>query len=91
LSARLFAAEDCVEEGVDAAAVLDVAADVDPAAELLLPLASAAPTGKSKPPSTPGGAVLEPVLAAAALYAASVLPPELLHRKNIVSKIAHLH
>lgn len=81
LSARLFAAEDFVEEGVDVAAVLDAAADVDPVAELLLPLASAAPTGKSKPPSTPGGVVLEPVLAAAALYAASVLLPELLHRK----------
>jgi hypothetical protein len=75
LSARLFAAEDFVEDGVDAAAV------VDAAAELLLPLASAAPTGRSKPPSTPGGVVLEVVLAAAALYAARVLPPELLERK----------
>jgi hypothetical protein len=81
LSARLFAAEDFVEDGVDAAAVVDPAAEVDAAAELLLPLASAAPTGRSKPPSTPGGAVLEVVLAAAALYAARVLPPELLERK----------
>jgi hypothetical protein len=78
LPARMFPAEDFVEDGVDAAVV------VDAAAEPLL--AMAAPTGKSKPPSTPGGLVLEPVPAAAALYAASVLLPELLWTKH--SKLA---
>jgi hypothetical protein len=78
LPARMFPAEDLVEDGVDAAVV------VDAAAEPLLPLllAMAAPTGNSKPPSTPGGLVLEPVPAAAALYAASVLPPELQWTKH---------
>jgi hypothetical protein len=49
--------------------VVDAAEEVDEAAEPLSPLllASAAPTGRIKPPSTPGGDVLEPVLAAAAL------------------------
>jgi hypothetical protein len=74
----MLAAEDFVEDGVDAAVVVDAAAE--PPLPLLLPLllAIAAPTGKIKPPSTPGGVVLEPVLAAAALYDASVLAPELL-------------
>jgi hypothetical protein len=64
LPARTFAAEAEVED------VVDAAEEVDEAAELPLPplpLASAAPTGRIKPPSTPGGDVLEPVLAAAAL------------------------
>jgi len=53
--------------------VADAAEEVVDAAELLLPLppllllAMAAPTGRIKPPSTPGGDVLEPELAAAAL------------------------
>ena len=48
---------------------MDAVEEVDEAAELppLLLLATAAPTGRIKPPSTPGGDVLEPVLAAAAL------------------------
>jgi hypothetical protein len=62
LSLRMFvAAEDFVDDGVDDAA------EVDAVVELLLPLAIAAPTGRIKPPSTPDGDVLEPVLAAAAL------------------------
>ena len=61
--------EAVVEDVVDAAEeVVDAAEAVDEAAELLLLLpASAAPTGRIKPPSTPGGDVLEPELAAAAL------------------------
>lgn len=73
--ARFLAADDFVEDGVDMAVVVD--ADE----ELLLPLAIAAPTCRIKPPSTPGGVVLELVVAAAALYAASVLAPELLSRR----------
>lgn len=76
----MFAVEAGVEDVVDAAEeVADAAEEADEAAEaaeavdeaaelLLLPLpASAAPTGRIKPPSTPGGDVLEPELAAAAL------------------------
>jgi hypothetical protein len=65
----MFAAEDFVEDGVDAAAVVDAPAKplLLLPLPLLLPLAIAAPTGRSKPPSTPGGVVLEEVLAAAAL------------------------
>lgn len=64
---RTFALEEWVED------VVDAAEEVDEAVELLLPLpllpllATAAPSGRIKPPSTPGGDVLEPVLAAAAL------------------------
>jgi hypothetical protein len=67
LPARTFAVEAWVED------VVDAAEEVDEAAELLLPLpllllpAIAAPRGRIKPPSTPDGDVLEPVLAAAAL------------------------
>jgi hypothetical protein len=63
LPARTFAVEAWVED------VVDAAEEVDEAAELLLPLPpeSVAPTGRIKPPSTPDGDVLEPVLAAAAL------------------------
>jgi len=69
LPARTFAVEEWVED------VVDAAEEVDEAAELLLPLplplplllATAAPRGRIKPPSTPGGDVLEPELAAAAL------------------------
>jgi len=67
LPTRTFAVEAWVED------VADAAEEVVDAAELLLPLppllllAMAAPTGRIKPPSTPGGDVLEPELAAAAL------------------------
>ena len=63
LPAKTFAVEAWVED------VAGAAEEVDEAAEPLLPLllAIAAPTGRIKPPSTPGGDVLEPVLAAAAL------------------------
>jgi hypothetical protein len=85
LPVRVFAAEDCVEDGVDDAAEVDDAAAAEPPLLLplllLLPPAIAAPTGRIKPPSTFAGAVLAPVLAAADLYAASVLPPELLWRE----------
>lgn len=83
LPTRTFAVEAGVEDAVDAAeAVVDAAEEADEAAEEadeaaeeadeaaelpLLLLAIAAPTGRIKPPSTPGGDVLEPELAAAAL------------------------
>ena len=63
-------ADEAAEEVDEAAEEADEAADeVDEAAELLLLLlpATAAPTGRIKPPSTPGGDVLELVLAAASL------------------------
>jgi hypothetical protein len=53
-------------EDVDAADAVDEAEPLLPLPLLLLP-ATAAPSGRIKPPSTPGGEVLEPVLAAAAL------------------------
>jgi hypothetical protein len=65
LPVRTFAVEDWVED-VDAAEEVDDAEPLLPL-PLLLPLATAAPSGRIKPPSTTGGDVLEPVLAAAAL------------------------
>lgn len=76
LPASIFAPEDCVEDGVDAAAEVDAVAELP--LPLPLPLGIAALSGRIKPPSTPAGDVLDPVLAAAALYAARVSPPELL-------------
>jgi hypothetical protein len=69
LPARTFAAEAWVEDVVDAAEEVDEAAEPPLPLPLPLPLvlAIAAPTGRIKPPSTPGGDVLEPDLAAAAL------------------------
>lgn len=72
---RIFPADACVADVV--AAAVDVAAVAEDPPLLLLALAIAAPTGRIKPPSTPDGAVLPLVPAAAALYAASVSAPEL--------------
>jgi hypothetical protein len=59
--------EDWVEDVADAAEEVDEAAEPPLLLPLLLLPATAAPSGRIKPPSTPGGDVLEPVLAAAAL------------------------
>ena len=70
LPVRTFAVEDWVEDVADAAEEVDEAAELPlplPLLPLLPLLATAAPSGRIKPPSTPGGDVLEPVLAAAAL------------------------
>jgi hypothetical protein len=71
LPVRTFAVEAEVEDVVDAAEEVDEAAEPLLLLPLVLPLllllATAAPSGRIKPPSTPGGDVLEPELAAAAL------------------------
>jgi hypothetical protein len=66
LPVRTFAVEDWVDD-VDAAEAVDEAVEPALPLPLLLLPGRAAPTGRIKPPSTPGGDVLEPVLAAAAL------------------------
>jgi hypothetical protein len=67
LPVKTFAVEAWVEDVVDAAEEVDEAAELPLPLPLLLLLAIAAPTGRIKPPSTPGGDVLEPELCAAAL------------------------
>jgi hypothetical protein len=71
LPVRTFAVEAEVEDVVDAAEEVDEAAEPLLLLPLVLPLllllATAAPSGRIKPPSTPGGDVLEQELAAAAL------------------------